>query len=208
MAVTARLTPGIDHERFGGGVAMLKRALGVVLTTTALLGASMVAPTQQAQAYSVTGCRFSSSTIGYSIYLPTTSAYYSLAKQSAADWTATTTPIVFSQKGDCDRPDPGGLISVDDYGSTGADGTTRQVCSNGRYSSFGSYWNTYYTSSYGSNARRSVMNHELGHALGLKHAGSSTCSGQPIMYPYSSRYATCGHISPQTDDINGVNYIY
>jgi len=57
-------------------------------------------------------------------------------------------------------------------------------------------------------ARRSVMNHEIGHAMGIDHAGGSGCNGQPIMYRTSARYFTCGHIKPQADDVNGINAIY
>jgi hypothetical protein len=52
------------------------------------------------------------------------------------------------------------------------------------------------------------MVHEMGHGLGLDHAGSSSCSGQPIMYSSSNRYFNCGHVTPQSDDINGINAIY
>lgn len=49
------------------------------------------------------------------------------------------------------------------------------------------------------------MVHEMGYALGLAHAGGSSCSGQPIMYYSSDRYFTCGHYTPLTDDVNGIN---
>jgi hypothetical protein len=82
------------------------------------------------------------------------------------------------------------------------------ACSGGHSSGFGSYWNKYYTDGYSSTARRQVMVHELGHAIGLGHSGSPSCSGQPIMYANSNRYFTCGRYAPQQDDINGINYLY
>jgi hypothetical protein len=46
------------------------------------------------------------------------------------------------------------------------------------------------------------------HEIGLGHAGTGKCSGQPIMCCASARYAVCGQVKPQTDDINGINAIY
>ncbi len=70
------------------------------------------------------------------------------------------------------------------------------------------YYNSFYTSGYSTTARKQLMVHEMGHELGLDHAGTSTCSGQPIMYPNSSRYFTCNHQNPQPDDIDGSNSLY
>jgi hypothetical protein len=78
----------------------------------------------------------------------------------------------------------------------------------GHYMNPSSWWNKYYTNSYDATGKKQVMVHELGHVLGLGHAGTSTCSGQPIMYAYSTRYTVCGHTTPQADDIAGVNWIY
>jgi len=51
------------------------------------------------------------------------------------------------------------------------------------------------------NERRGTAGHELGHAFGLAHPGSA----QVLMNPYRDRSSV---YTPQTDDINGINYLY
>lgn len=58
-------------------------------------------------------------------------------------------------------------------------------------------WNIYSGTGTGTDFRR-VAVHELGHGLGLNHAGSNA-----IMYQFVSSIEV-----PQTDDINGVNNVY
>lgn len=68
-----------------------------------------------------------------------------------------------------------------------------------------SYLNMYYTDGYGTNKRRSVSGHELGHSVGL---GEMT-AGAELMNQYTSvRYDTYGVYTPQQDDINGVKAMY
>ena len=51
----------------------------------------------------------------------------------------------------------------------------------------------------------SVAAHELGHALGL----ADTSTNDSLMNRTTSvRYGTYGIYYPQTDDINGANYLY
>src|SRR4051794_22208790 len=96
------------------------------------------------------------------------------------------------------------VVTADDFGNDNLVGDTFYDCTSSapkHFTSVTSYWNTHYTASMGSLERKSVMVHELGHALGLGHAGTSSCSGQPIMYQYESRWTSCGHSTPQSDDV-------
>jgi len=64
--------------------------------------------------------------------------------------------------------------------------------------------NTYYAASYGDYKYRSVVAHELGHALGLAHE-----SGAVVMNASTyDRYTVYSVYSPQSDDRNGVNALY
>lgn len=131
---------------------------------------------------------------------------YATASQNAInDWKATATPLAFSTATNAEL-----YIDVGGYGASGWDAITHTFCgSNGvQTSASSSYYNSYYTANYASAARRSVMVHEIGHAMGIDHAGGASCSGQPIMYYSSARYFTCKHIVPQQDDVNGINAIY
>lgn len=140
----------------------------------------------------------------------TSGKYSSPSVYATNDWTATPTRIFLRQY---TSPPPYVDIRAINYGNTSFDGTTSYNCdyiTHAMQPTAYSDYNTYYTSSasYTFNALQSLMVHELGHAIGLAHAGSSSCSGQPIMYYLNSRYFTCNHIVPQQDDINGINALY
>ena len=64
--------------------------------------------------------------------------------------------------------------------------------------------NDYYLDPYGTYKRRSVLGHELGHALGLHHE-----TGPVLMNPTTYyRYEYYGIEAPQDDDEDGVQAIY
>jgi len=98
---------------------------------------------------------------------------------------------------------------IGNFGNSGQDGFTSYTCSGGYFvaTQVSTFLNTYYTDAYDTNGREQVQAHEFGHALGLGHAGA-LCAGIPIMYFSSDRYFTCGIVTPQQDDVNGINAIY
>lgn len=91
--------------------------------------------------------------------------------------------------------------------------TTSFGCGGGDYfkESWTSYWNNYYTASESAVERRSVMTHELGHALGLADWGGphDVCTTVPVMNGYTQhRYEDCNVYIPRQDDIDGANTLY
>ncbi len=178
----------------------VKFAIPAVLV--ALLTGQSVQP---AQAYATLGCRWTSTNIVWTNASST--AYKSTATNAVAAWTSAVSVVLLSAV----PPEYTYNIRLYDVnqGATGIDGSTSYSCAGGYFSGIiYSSVNTYYTDSYSATGREQVMVHEFGHALGLGHSGTSTCSGQPIMYYSSDRYFICNHVNPQSDDIAGINYIY
>lgn len=178
-------------------------SLAALLLAAATMVLTIGVRAPAAYAWASEGCKWSSATVYYTNDLKSTSSYHSLVGTAASDWTATPTPIYVYEGG------PNWDIAAYNEGNSGYDGTTSWSCnSSHHFTNVLSYWNTYLTNGYSTNGRVQVMVHEMGHGLGLAHAGSSSCSGQPIMYYSSDRYFVCNHIRPQTDDINGINALY
>lgn len=123
--------------------------------------------------------------------------------QSAANWTNAGTPVYLVN--DDWAYD---VYLSDTYDSSafwdGIMPTNERIVYLGTIQTASGYLNTYYTASYATNKRISATGHELGHIIVLGHS-----SGAVLMnYSTSSRYDTYGVYTPQTDDINGVNYYY
>jgi hypothetical protein len=71
--------------------------------------------------------------------------------------------------------------------------------------------NTFYTNGYTSLKRRSVMVHEMGHALGLGDVvfSASNCPAMPVMQNNThDRYDICLIAAPKSDDNAGLNFLY
>ncbi len=92
------------------------------------------------------------------------------------------------------------------YSGVTWDGLCSSYFSGGYFTEAYCYLNTYYTDNYSADKRQSVAGHEIGHAIGLADLGSSSTS---LMNGYTyNRYDVNGVYTAQTDDINGVNYLY
>jgi hypothetical protein len=93
------------------------------------------------------------------------------------------------------------------------DGLTSTYASGGTILQSDFCLNSNFCDSYSSYARRSVICHEIGHTLGMRD-NYLIENYYAVMNPYTyggggySRYGHYGIFSPQTDDDNGIAYLY
>lgn len=174
------------------------------------LASPMVIP--QAQAYAFTGCKFQNAPNRQSItsaYTGSNQAYRDLANWGRGYWNNSAqtqtlfTDVTFT---------PQVQIFEQNDGDTEFSGITRYNCASGVFSGIVRVnLNTFYTNGYNPYLNSWVMNHELGHAQGLAHAGRLCNSPPPqaaIMINSTSAQTLCGWVAPQSDDVAGINALY
>jgi hypothetical protein len=190
---------------------------GVAAATLSIAGAGFILgfAAAPAGAYSLIGCVEPTTPNGalrnVSFDYNDLAGYTTLSPNAAADWNARVNHARFV------RVHPGGEVSAGEVnnGNNGYPGITSFPggCTNGYFgsgmNSTNSRLNTYYGDANPGNYRYYVMEHELGHALGLDHNTShGSCATTYLMYPTVDPYYNCGFYQPKSDDINGVNALY
>jgi predicted Zn-dependent protease len=164
-----------------------------------------------AVSYNLENCQFNAS--GNSLLwkdATTRSGYATPAAGAVAAWNSSTTHLTLT------LTTTGANVQVQDgnFGPTinghTWDGVTYQTCSGGYNTVTAQSWiNRYYADGYGTNERQSVLVHEIGHALGLDHFDTQTCSQVQVMESLTGhRYVDCNKYIPQFGDIAGINAMY
>ena len=119
---------------------------------------------------------------------------------SANVWNGAGTPVNFTYNSSNYKV----VLTTEYHINDGVDGRTFQTRNGNTIISTYSYLNTYYTSGYSYPKMQSVACHELGHVLDLGEMATNV-----LMYVNTDVRWDIFHINtPQTDDINGVNYMY
>ena len=170
----------------------LRRAFAAVVVAGVAAGVSIAGATA-AEAYTYTGCKWSSVSV---LYNDTTSGVNRTAFEAgASQWSAKTDVNMSSNTGAANF-----FFNAAAAGTNGNDGASSWTCNSGKYFNVGSTINTTYTNGYSAVNRQKVATHEIGHGLGLQHSNINT-----IMY-YASHLSNVS--VPASDDINGINALY
>lgn len=175
-----------------------KKVAIMVICTLFMLTISSVA-----QAYVVTGFRWSSNSIKYYYDNYISSTAKTALSSGASSWSGVDASFSFNSSYN--------IYCLETYNSNVTwDGiTTHYLPPTGNYFSTQTVqlnsakpaWNN-------AAALKSVAGHEFGHCFGLYENGATQTIMNDYTYGTNSRYGTYGITTPQTDDKNGVNYIY
>ncbi len=167
-------------------------------TAAAAMVVAIIATPMSAQAYTTTGCKWASSTIG--IQAVTLISGYNNWSSSAATWDPSDMQYVSVSSAPY-------TVGLQDNGANGIDGTTTWWCTGGSTYKAESYLNSNASQagSLSTGARQAIWVHEFGHGLGLGHSSAGT-----IMYTCGrcTYNSYSGRNTPQADDFNGANALY
>ncbi|MEU9336551.1 hypothetical protein AB0D49_25830 [Streptomyces sp. NPDC048290] len=175
----------------------------IAATSVSVLGSQPAA----AAGSPFTGCKYSGSGNNLKWSNATTRYEYSNPGQVAVEaWNSTSTQFNFANV----NTDANLVVADGNFGDTEFVGLAEMVCHGGYHQvTVKTWWNRYHTDSYSGQARKYVMVHEIGHALGLADLeGQFTCANMPIMYANTKAYDECGFTEPRPIDVSRVNSLY
>ena len=173
-----------------------------VFLSAVLAATFVVATAGAANAYTLTGTKWSSSSVTITVNVSTTNgSYHTAAVNAVSNWSSSTDVNMTRTSSSLFKA----LIVAD--GENGLHGRAVWSSSGGRTTAATAYLNTTTTSRFKTNENRlrAIWSHEIGHGLGLGHVSSSSY----IMYTCPSCvYTSYGYYTPRSDDRAGMNYLY
>ena len=168
----------------------------------ALIIATIPSMTSRAEAYTLSGCKYNTTSIKYYYDNFVSARGKSFIGQGAAAWSGVHASLAFGNPYKVYTTE--GTVSGVSW-----DGMTSISCSGGITTSAALTWNMSATATWNSDgALKSVSMHEFGHVFGLNENGTTKTIMNAHTWGTNSRWGTYALSSPQTDDKNGVNYLY
>lgn len=179
--------PGV-RRRIVAGLVAASACLGVV---------GLASP---AQAYTKTGCKWSTGTLNID-YRLVNGNFRTALNQATNGYNAYTDVNLTT----VDSSGPSFTAQNTNYGATGWEGQASWSCPFGPTNNAQIRVNQYYLSGLEPVTRLKVVwMHEVGHALGLSHVSTVA----RVMYTSASAAYNAGVITLTSDEIAGINYLY